>query len=233
MTNKQKLSASIVSFLAAIILLVLVFTQQNNSNEPVPGIKQIQQEESDADKLIETTVDTTPAETPASEGKFKAPMPDYLARVTKKAFGTFVTPANSPVIPEKFSGYHAAIDLEIFPGEEESDVQVNAICDGKLAIKRTASGYGGIVAQYCVLNGQDILVLYGHVALNSVAQKVGDEIKVGNKLGILGQPGIETDGERKHLHLGIRKGHELVIAGYVQSESALSAFIDPKTVLEQ
>lgn len=233
MTTKKlfTLIASLVAVSA--LLVVMIFSRQNVSDDPVPGLTQNQQEQYDVDKPVETASNQSPNPPSAANGKFKAPMTDYLARVTKKAFGTFVTPTDSPVTPEKFRGYHAAIDLEIFPGEENTDVNVNAICDGALAIKRTASGYGGLVAQYCVLNGQDILVLYGHVDLSSVNQKIGDGIKTGDRLGILGQPGPETDGERKHLHLGIHKGRSLVIAGYVQSESALSAFIDPKTVLVQ
>jgi murein DD-endopeptidase MepM/ murein hydrolase activator NlpD len=169
----------------------------------------------------EATTDTSWDPAPAPRDQFRAPMADYLARVNKKAFGTFVEPGNSPVSPEKFRGYHAAIDLEILPGEENTDVAVSAICDGDLAIKRTAQGYGGLVAQYCTLNGDSVLVLYGHVALSSVSKTVGEEMKTGERIGVLGQPGPDTGGERKHLHLGIRKGRDLVIAGYVQSQPAL------------
>lgn len=187
-------------------------------------------------QMVNDTSDQTQAEPSATPTptkiSFNFPLTQALDRVTKKRFGTYVEPGNSPVSPEKFRGYHTGVDFEILSSEENSDVQITAICDGILAIKRTASGYGGLVAQYCVLSGSDVLVVYGHVRLSSVSQKIGDEIKTGDKLAFMGTPGPETDGERKHLHLGIHKGKDLNIAGYVQTESALSGWIDPLTVLK-
>ncbi|MBX4187596.1 MAG: M23 family metallopeptidase [Candidatus Doudnabacteria bacterium] len=192
--------------------------------------------------LIKTGSDTpepnSTSETTSDQSKvnlndnFSAPMSNFRSRVTKKFFGTYVDPSHSPVSPEKFTGFHNAVDLETFPDEENLDVSVNAICTGKLAINRTASGYGGLVAQYCTLDGSPVLVLYGHMDIDSVVFKLGDDISSGTKIGILGQPGPETDGERKHLHLGIRKGQELVILGYVPTEAGLSNYIDPLLVIK-
>jgi hypothetical protein len=36
----------------------------------------------------------------------------------------------------------------------------------------------------------------------------------------------ETDGERKHLHLGIHKGTAINILGYVQNSSELNNWVD-------
>lgn len=180
----------------------------------------------------ETTNHATRAPSEASNGQFFPPMPDFRSRVTKKQFGTYIEPGNSPVSPEKFRGYHNGIDLEIFSGEENSDIAVDAICNGTLAAKRTASGYGGLIAQYCDYQGAPVLVIYGHMDIASVGYKVGDEIAVGSKLGMLGQQGPETDGERKHLHLTIRKGHEMNIVGYVSNESALSSYYDPLAIIK-
>ena len=33
-------------------------------------------------------------------------------RITKKPFGIFITTQNSPVQPERFSGYHTGVDVE-------------------------------------------------------------------------------------------------------------------------
>lgn len=38
-------------------------------------------------------------------------------RITKKPFGVFVTPQNSPVNPERFRGYHTGTDFEVFENE--------------------------------------------------------------------------------------------------------------------
>ena len=188
--------------------------------------------DSDSDTDGETAPDTSNSDSAPVVTNFSAPMSEWSMRVNKKTFGTYVSPNNSPVSPEKFTGYHAAIDLEILAGEETSQVPVLAICSGKLAIKRQASGYGGLVAQYCDYNGVQVLVLYGHVALSSVGKNVGDDVVIGEQLALLGQPGTDTDGERKHLHLGIRKGTDLVISGYVANQASLSAFYDPRELLQ-
>ena len=77
-----------------------------------------------------------------SSGVFGTPINDPLGRVTKKEFGTYVTPTNSPVTPEKFTGYHVGTDFEIMAGEEDEDITVEAICDGPVIYKNWTTGYG-------------------------------------------------------------------------------------------
>lgn len=234
--------------IAIIILIIVTVINYIIPNDPIPDQLTLDDEIPNAIELdnMETNSDSDPDNDTASEStsstsqpaagsgasKFSAPMSDWTSRVTKKTFGTYVTPINSPVSPEKFTGYHAAIDLEILPGEETSQVPVLAVCTGDVAIKKTASGYGGLVAQYCDYKGSPVLVLYGHVALSSVSKNVGDKILVGEQIGILGQPGPDTDDERKHLHLGIRRGQELVIAGYVATQNALASYFDPRELIQ-
>lgn len=161
-------------------------------------------------------------------GNFSEPLQKAAERVTKKPFGVYIDPATSPVRPERFSGYHTGTDFEIFPGEEDEDVAVSAICTGELLAKRTASGYGGVVVQSCEYEDKPVTVVYGHVQLSSVASKIGDEILAGELLGHLGTGfSTETDGERKHLHLSIHRGTEGDIRGYVASAAELSDWIDP------
>jgi len=159
---------------------------------------------------------------------FMSPLPRASERVTKKPFGIFITPATSPVSPERFQGYHTGADFEIFPEELNAEVPVSAICDGKLLLKEYAIGYGGVAVEGCTLEGNPVTVVYGHLKLSSITAKVGDKLSPGEKLGILGKnKSAETDGERKHLHLGIHKGTSINILGYVQSKNSLSAWIDP------
>jgi hypothetical protein len=161
------------------------------------------------------------------EKKFQSPLDRAKERVTKKPFGIFITPANSPVQPEKFSGYHTGVDFEIFPEELEKEVFVSAVCTGKLLTKRIASGYGGTLVQSCNLDGEPITVVYGHLKLESIKVAVGDDIGVGEALGVLGRAySTEAGGERKHLHLGMHKGQEINILGYVSAESALLSWLD-------
>ncbi|MFZ2154107.1 MAG: M23 family metallopeptidase [Candidatus Moraniibacteriota bacterium] len=170
--------------------------------------------------------------TSTDEKKFQFPLSRATERVSKKPFGIFITPKNSPIQPEKFSGYHTGVDFEIFPEEIDADVQVTAICAGKLSLKKMATGYGGVVVQSCNLAKKPISVVYGHLKLNSIKAALGDDIAVGEPLGVLGEAyGVENGQERKHLHLGVHKGLEINILGYVSSETDLSGWLDPLSVI--
>jgi murein DD-endopeptidase MepM/ murein hydrolase activator NlpD len=162
------------------------------------------------------------------KASYVAPMDKTGQRVTKKPFGKYITPANSPVQPEKFSGYHTGTDFEILTDELDKTIQVKTICGGVLNFKRTASGYGGVVGQDCMLDGQSVIVIYGHLNINSISAEVGKYIRPGAVLGELGaNKSSQTDGERKHLHLGIKKGTTVDIRGYVSVESELATWFDP------
>lgn len=168
----------------------------------------------------------------SAEG-FYEPISNALSRVTKKPFGIYITPATSPVQPESFQGYHTGTDFEITPDELNKDVPVMALCDGTLAVKRMASGYGGVMVESCLLNNQPITVIYGHVKISSSPFSVGDKLKGGEQIAVLGaNKSAETDGERKHLHLGVHKGSAVNILGYVSNQSELSGWIDVAQLLK-
>ncbi len=161
------------------------------------------------------------------------PISDALSRVTKKPFGIYVSPGHSPVSPERFTGYHTGADFETTPAEQNIDVPVFAICDGKILAARYASGYGGVIVESCTMDNGPVTVIYGHVRQSSIIPTAGQIIKAGDKLAVLGTGySSETDGERKHLHLGIHKGTSIDILGYVQNKAALSGWIDPLSVLK-
>jgi len=101
-----------------------------------------------------------------------------------------------------------------------------------LLMKKWASGYGGVVVQGCVIDNQDVTVIYGHVRLASVAVSVGQEVIAGEKIAALGNAySNETDHERKHLHLGIHKGAAINIKGYVSTQNDLQDWIDINRVV--
>lgn len=64
------------------------------------------------------------------ESKYTYPINDFFQRITKKPFGIFITPKNSPVQPEKFMGYHTGVDIEY--GDITGDVPVYAIANGQV-----------------------------------------------------------------------------------------------------
>ncbi|WKZ29501.1 MAG: M23 family metallopeptidase [Patescibacteria group bacterium] len=150
-------------------------------------------------------------------------------RISKKPFGLYVTPKDSPVSPERFSGYHVGVDFETFDDEQDRDVVVSAICDGELALKKLSDGYGGVAVQRCLLDNEPITVVYGHLRLESIDAKAGDVLKRGERLGALGKGyGAETDGERKHLHLGVHRGTAITVRGYVQTKAEMGQWLDAR-----
>lgn len=161
-----------------------------------------------------------------------SPMDRQTERVTKKMFGTYITPKTSPIQPERFTGYHTGLDFETFVSEAKTDVPVVAACTGKVRALQTVSGYGGVLVQQCVVDGQTVTALYGHIRLSSVKQKVGSELKAGTQFAVLGTGfSSETSGERKHLHFSLHKGTAINWRGYVSTKSALGGWLDPMKYL--
>lgn len=160
----------------------------------------------------------------------KVPISEAKKRVTKKPFGIYVAPQNSPVTPERFTGYHTGTDFEVTKEELNRLVSVGAICEGVIS-SRMVSGYGGVILQNCSLGGQRVTILYGHVDLNTKTSK--NLIKKGDFLANLGaENSTMSGGERKHLHLGIIKGEAVDLRGYVQSKNELLGWLNPLDFLE-
>lgn len=160
------------------------------------------------------------------------PLNSAEQRLTKKPFGLFVTPTNSPVENEIFTGFHTGVDLELLPNEVASELTVQAVCTGPIVEQKWVSGYGGVVLQECVYNQQTITVLYGHIAIDSVTAANQSVLTVGDNLAVLGQGfSQQTDGERPHLHLSLVKGSRTELRGYVQTEAELTAWLNPTEVL--
>jgi murein DD-endopeptidase MepM/ murein hydrolase activator NlpD len=101
-----------------------------------------------------------------------------------------------------------------------------------LEVARTADGYGGVLIQSCRINDQDVTVLYGHLDPASFTKQPGQPVSSGEKLAVLGdEKSAESGFTRKHLHLGIHKGKDIALLGYVQSQSQLEEYIDPLPLL--
>lgn len=209
----------LISFLLAVIILLAVFIFLKKI--PQTETNQVQQKETEIISENNNQVPLVPKE-------FISPLEKAQQRVTKKPFGILIVSGSSPVQPEKFSGYHTGTDFEIFPEELSVDVPVRAVCSGKIRLKKIASGYGGLAIEDCFIEKNQITVIYGHLKLESIKYEAGADLKMGDIIGVLGRDrSQETDGERKHLHLGFHKGTGVNILGYVQNETDLSGWIDP------
>ncbi len=152
-------------------------------------------------------------------------------RANKKPFGVYITPQNSPIENEKFTGYHTGTDFEIFEDEFTKNVPIYAICGGTVKHAGPIEGYGGVVVQECSLDGEPITVLYGHISPGGTA-RVGQYLAPGDPVAELAADhSVEAGSERKHLHLGIHKGTDIEFRGYAASEDQLDMFIDPCSII--
>ena len=153
------------------------------------------------------------------------PIAEFKQRITKKPFGIYITRENSPIQPERFTGYHTGDDVEY--QDVTADVPVYAVLDGRVVLSETASGYGGVFMIEIQLDGAAHTILYGHIRPSSLP-KVGQNVSKGEQIGLLGTGySAETDGERRHLHFAVLPDNRIDIKGYVQNKSELSGWIDP------
>ncbi len=167
---------------------------------------------------------TTPTTTPS----VVIPIANFFNRITKKPFGIYITPKTSPVQPEKFKGYHTGADAETTTDEKNIDIPIQAIANGTVVFAGHVNGYGGVIIIEHNVNGEKITALYGHLRIASFKVKVKDKVHPGDQIAVLGTGySSETDGERKHLHLGILKGYVINYKGYVPTQSGLSPWEDP------
>lgn len=160
-----------------------------------------------------------------TENTLVEPVAQFTQRITKKPFGIHITPATSPVQPERFSGFHTGVDVEY--DDVADDIPVKAIADGIIVASQTVPGYGGVVAIQYELNNEQVIGLYGHLD-NDTRSLAGTEVTSGQTVGFLGEDqSLDTDGERKHLHFGIFKGMTVSYKGYVDTEAELDNWYNP------
>lgn len=154
------------------------------------------------------------------------PVRGFFAAVTKKPFGIFVTPENSPVSPERFRGFHTAADAEL-----PSETPVFAVTGGIVVRSGRVAGYGGLAAIEHRSGAERFVGVYGHLDPASLP-RLGSRVRAGEQIGVLGAAfSAETDGERAHLHFGLYTGPGVNVAGYVPTREALSMWRDPVVFL--
>lgn len=75
--------------------------------------------------------------TSAQEQNWYFPISDYAKRDSYKIFGQYFDKSSyigkEALFPTQYTGYHTAKDWEILPGEENKDVPVYAVTDGKIS----------------------------------------------------------------------------------------------------
>jgi len=198
----------VIAVLIIILLLIILWPYFRSDKEQNPAPKQ----------RVESI-------TEIEEASFALPIEEFGPRITKKPFGIFTTPENSPVSPEHFTGYHTGVDVEY--GDVASDVPVYAVLDGRITVSRQAQGYGGIFVMESRIEDSSHSILYGHIRPGTLPE-VGQNFSKGEKIALLGNGNTEeTDGERKHLHFAVLSDNRIDLRGYVQRENELAGWIDP------
>jgi murein DD-endopeptidase MepM/ murein hydrolase activator NlpD len=201
----------ILIVLVVIIVVGIIFYLKNPSTQPITS---------------STSTPTTATPSVKAVFQYAFPIDNFFSRLTKKPFGIYITPKNSPVQPEKFTGFHTGVDIEY--SDIAGEVKVYAIANGQVIHSGWVSGYGGFLA----VQHTTFISVYGHLNPGSLP-KNGSIVKKGQQIGILGDAfSTQTDGERQHLHFGIIKGHQLDFRGYVQNQSELSLWLDPVTLFQ-
>lgn len=183
------------------------------------------------DTAVDTTKKTSEIRAKLSAKSLVQPVKEFKSRITKKPFGIYITPENSPVKPERFRGYHTGVDVEY--GDVAATVPVVAIATGTVIYSGRVSGYGGVAVIRHRIKGKNYRILYGHIKPGSLIVK-DTKVKAGEQIGILGRGGTEeTDGERKHLHFAVYTGDDLNFRGYVRTEALLEKWVDPLILFEE
>lgn len=210
MKIKKIVIISIVTLLCLLLIVFFVLKTFKNNQQPKPHTSAIV-----SPKVTQTTQKTT----------LSVPIKEFTERITKKPFGIYITPENSPISPERFRGYHTGADVEY--ADIEGEAPVYSIKDGEVVLSQTVSGYGGVTVIKIEFESKNYLALYGHLAPQSMLP-VGTKVGNNEQIGILGKGGTaETDGERKHLHFAIIKGTEVDLRGYVSNQDALANWLNP------
>jgi len=193
--------------LAILLGTIFIFSQKSSQHEEPEKLPENEQQE--------------PVST--EEPKVVFPIAEFEKRITKKPFGIYITPQNSPVQPERFTGYHTGVDVEY--EDTTAEVPVFAIADSEIILTRWVPGYGGVIVLKIKIEDQDLFIFYGHLSQQSFTKNF--QVKKGEQIAVLGKEQTqETDFERKHLHFGIIK-NESDLRGYVETEEELGGWYDP------
>lgn len=136
-----------------------------------------------------------------------------VGELTYKGFGEY--------FEDRFSGYHVGIDLEA-----SADTPVYAIADGEVTYSGVVSGYGGVIVVRHTLEDRAVSAIYGHLDPASMVA-LGEEIKEGGQLAVLGEEGEETDGEREHLHVAMYQGDDVRVNGYETNAERVERWLNP------
>lgn len=83
-------------------------------------------------------------------------------------------------------------------------VPVKAVADGVVTKSYYSSSYGEVIFIEHTINGEKYEMVYAHLREGSRAYQVGDKVKAGDQIGLMGNTGVSTG---QHLHFETHKGN--------------------------
>ena len=78
---------------------------------------------------------------------------------------------------------------------------IQAMADGVVTVATSDGTYGEYVVIEHLIDGQRVESLYAHMLSGSTAVQVGQQVKVGELVGLVGNTGLSTGA---HLHFEVR-----------------------------
>lgn len=100
-----------------------------------------------------------------------------------------------------YTDTHVGIDL--VPSPSNNDAKILSIADGKVVSVRKTGENGGNGCYVRIKHSNGLQTLYYHMKNKSIKVNVGDNVKKGDVIGIIGMTGLATG---VHLHFQIDKG---------------------------
>ena len=129
-------------------------------------------------------------------------------------------PINDIFISQNFNKNHRGLDLGYF---DDKNQPIYSVSSGKvIGVLKQPNG-GNVIQIRHTKDGIKLLDLvshYGHLKNNSITVKVGDYVKEGQKIALMGNTGNVSG---YHLHYGLYKGNKI--------DYSVDRWLDPKKYL--
>jgi murein DD-endopeptidase MepM/ murein hydrolase activator NlpD len=130
----------------------------------------------------------------------------YQATIEKRTFGGmygFVRTTESGAHPHLFNIFHMGLDIRPIHRDANGEPldPVSAAADGKVAYTNddpSRSNYGRYIKIFHQFPGGEVCTTYGH--LSKIMVSVGQTVKTGEQIGIMGHTGPGINKERAHVH---------------------------------
>lgn len=236
-----------LSIIGLVVFYVINRNIQSKITDDLPKITEeppISEQTPSEKEPVQSNPELTPKAEPESKpeignNNLTTPLDKFEERIWINGFGTQpseakIDPQYSDLICPKgklYPGYHTGVDAEVDKAETNLPVPIRSITDGIVLQAGFVNGYGGLIVIEHTINGATYTAYYGHVDQSTFKVQANSTVKNGQIIANLAPSCTNGNGNtRKHLHFGVHKGKEIVVAGYVSNKSQLGNWIDPRSL---